>query len=145
MAANNFDFDGYNALIKKAPMGLKLHLGIQLIRDVVSGLEHFDNPLESELRPILSDLKAFHVMYKESAKKAAEKKGNPSERSASIDNSTVPTIGVSDMMAMMVEMQKQMVLMREAQYAQAQTAARSIKEIQDGVLHAEGDPQQKAA
>lgn len=71
--ANSFNFDQYNTLMKNAPVGLKLHLGVQLIKDVVSSLEYFDNPLEIELRPVYVDLKDFHRKYKEAAKAVAER------------------------------------------------------------------------
>lgn len=139
MAANNFNFDSYNGLIKTAPTGLRLHLGIQLIRDVVSSLEHFDNPLEAELRPILHDLKTFHQMYKDRAAEIKAKKENESERTASIDNSTVPTTGVQDMMKMMQEQQKLIAALLAGNNVAAHNAQQSVEQIQNGVLHQQGD------
>ncbi len=77
--ANNFNFDSYNAIMKTANTGLKLHLGVQLIKDVLGALEHFDNPLEVELRPTYVDLKEFQRLYKEAGKKAAEARTNDAE------------------------------------------------------------------
>lgn len=135
---NSFNFDAYNSLIKNAPTGLKLHLGVQLIKDVVSSLEYFDNPLESELRPIYMDLKSFHTLYKERAKEAATKRENESERTASIDNRTNPTINNNDMMAIFAEF-KRMLDANNQGTAIPQSAERSIRQIQDGTLHQQGD------
>lgn len=137
--SNNFDFTAYNALMKNVGTGLKLHLGVQLLRDVAQSLDYFDNPLASEIGVIVSDLKAFHAVYKEAAKKVAAARQNPSERSAQIDNSTVPTIGVQDMMKMFAEFQRMQAAMVAGNAAAAQNAATSIDQIGAGELHAQGE------
>lgn len=108
MANNSFNFDKYNKLIKDANLGLKLHLGVQLIKDVVSSLEYFDNPLEAELRPVYIDLKDFHQRYKDEAKKRAAEQANPSERNRKIDDSTVNQPSVAEMMQMFQQFQQMM-------------------------------------
>lgn len=136
---NNFNFDQYNSMMKGVGTGLKLHLAVQLVKDVVSSLEYFDNPLESEVRPVYNDLKAFHSMYKESSKKAQAEKENKNNSSKSIDNSTVPTIGVQDMMKMFQEFTRMQAAAAAGNDLVAHSASQSIKEIQDGVLHTQGD------
>ena len=136
---SNFNFDQYNSLLKSAPVGLKLHLAVQMMKDIVSSLEYFDNPLEAELRPIYVEFKAFHTVYKEKAKAIAEKKANESERTASIDNSTIPQVGVQDMMAMFAEFKRMMDFKSRDELAAAQSAQTSIDQIGNGELHALGD------
>ena len=77
--AQQFNFDSYNSLMKQANTGLKLHFAVSLLKDVVDSLERFDNPLLTEVEPILTELKVFHSMYKASAKKAAEARTNDKE------------------------------------------------------------------
>ncbi len=139
MATNQFNFDSYNSLMKTAPTGLKLHLGVQLVKEVMSSLEHFDNPLEAELRVVYHDLKEFHKTYKEAAKVASAKRANESERSASIDNSTVPQLGVNDMMKMFQEFARMQAAIVAGNQVAAQNADTSINQIQSGVLHQQGD------
>jgi hypothetical protein len=142
---NNFNFDQYNTMMKGVGTGLKLHLAVQMIKDVVSSLEYFDNPLESEVRPIYNDLKAFHSMYKESSKKAQAAKEDKNNSSASIDNSTVPTIGVADMMKMFAEFTRMQAAAAQGNSLVEHSASESIKEIQNGALHTQGDAVQQAA
>ena len=137
--SNNFNFDQYNSMMKGVGTGLKLHLAVQLVKDVVSSLEYFDNPLESEVRPVYNDLKAFHSMYKESSKKAQAEKAEKNNSSKAIDNSTIPTIGVQDMMAMFAQFQAMQAAQKAGNIIAAQNAEKSIGQIQDGVLHVQGD------
>ena len=137
--SNNFNFDQYNTMMKGVGTGLKLHLAVQLVKDVVSSLEYFDNPLESEVRPVYNDLKAFHSMYKESSKKAQAEKAEKNNSSKAIDNSTIPTIGVQDMMAMFAQFQAMQAAQAAGNIVAAQNAEKSIGQIQDGVLHVQGD------
>jgi hypothetical protein len=141
---NQFNFEKYNELMKDANLGLKLHLGVQLIKDTVSSLEFFDNPLEAELRPVYIDLKKFHALYKDEAKARAAKAENESERTAGIDNSTLPQTGVADMQAMFVQLQRMLAAQAAGNNAVAVTAEEGIKELQNGVLH-NVDTEQKAA
>jgi hypothetical protein len=138
-SSNNFNFDQYNTMMKGVGTGLKLHLAVQLVKDVVSSLEYFDNPLESEVRPVYNDLKAFHGLYKESSKAAQAAKAEKNNSSAAIDNSTVPQIGVQDMMRMFQEFTRMQAAAAAGNAMVEQSAQRSITEIQDGALHTQGD------
>ena len=75
MAQNNFDFDSYNKSIKTAGTGLKLFLAVGLMRDVLSTLERFDNPLEDDCRSVVMELKKFRADYQQAAKDRADKTG----------------------------------------------------------------------
>jgi len=141
---NNFDFVEYNALMKNVGTGLKLHLGVQLLRDVAQSLDYFDNPLASEIGVIVSDLKDFHATYKAASKKiAAEREAKSGSKE--IDNSSVPVLGMADMMAQMQEFTKMMAAMKAGNFIQAANAQTSINQIGDGELHAQGDKLQDAA
>lgn len=129
---SQFDFNAYNAAIKGANTGLKLHLGIQLIQSVVGSLEYFNNPLESELRPIYTELKKFRETYKERSAELAKKRENESERNANIDNAGLPQVGVAQMMQMMEQFQRMLAAQKAGDNAVATTAEESIKEIQEG-------------
>lgn len=136
---NSFNFDQYNNMMKGVGTGLKLHLAVQLIKDVVGSLEYFDNPLESEVRPIYNDLKSFHSLYKESSKKAQAEKAEKNNSSKAIDNSTIPTLGQADMLAMFAQFQKMQAALAQGHMVAAQVADTSIQQIGDGVLHQQGD------
>lgn len=136
---NNFNFDQYNSMMKGVGTGLKLHLAVQLVKDVVSSLEYFDNPLESEVRPVYNDLKAFHSMYKESSKKAQAERAEKNNSSKGIDNSTIPTLGQADMLAMFAQFQKMQAALAQGNMVAAQNANTSTQQIGDGVLHQQGD------
>lgn len=136
---NSFNFDQYNNMMKGVGTGLKLHLAVQLIKDVVGSLEYFDNPLESEVRPIYNDLKSFHSLYKESSKKAQAEKAEKNNSSKGIDNSTIPTLGQADMLAMLAQFQAMQAALAQGNMVAAQVADTSIQQIGDGVLHQQGD------
>lgn len=136
---NNFNFDQYNNMMKGVGTGLKLHLAVQLIKDVVGSLEYFDNPLESEVRPIYNELKSFHSLYKESSKKAQAEKAEKNNSSKGIDNSTIPTLGQADMLAMFAQFQAMQAALAQGNMVAAQVADTSIQQIGDGVLHQQGD------
>lgn len=136
---NSFNFDAYNSMMKGVGTGLKLHLAVQLVKDVVGSLEYFDNPLESEVRPIYNDLKTFHNMYKEASKKAQAEKEEKNNASKSIDNSTVPTIGVQDMLKMFTEFTRMQAAAAAGNEVAAHNAAESVKQIGNGELHQQGD------
>jgi hypothetical protein len=108
---NQFDFTQYNLVMKSASVGLKLHLAVQMVKEVYTSLDYFDNPLSEEIHPILTDLKAFHSMYKERAKAEQAKRENPSERNADIDNANVKQSEMA-MMKMMMEMQQEIIKLR---------------------------------
>lgn len=136
---NSFNFDQYNNMMKGVGTGLKLHLAVQLIKDVVGSLEYFDNPLESEVRPIYNDLKSFHSLYKESSKKAQAEKAEKNNSSKGIDNSTIPALGQADMLAMFAQFQAMQAALAQGNMVAAQVADTSIQQIGDGVLHQQGD------
>lgn len=136
---NNFNFDQYNSMMKGVGTGLKLHLAVQLVKDVVSSLEYFDNPLESEVRPVYNDLKAFHTLYKEASKKAQAERAEKNNSSAAIDNSTIPTLGQADMLRMFQEFTRMQAAAASGNALVEQAAQRSIDEIGDGALHTQGD------
>ncbi len=136
---NSFNFDQYNNMMKGVGTGLKLHLAVQLIKDVVGSLEYFDNPLESEVRPIYNELKSFHSLYKESSKKAQAEKAEKNNSTKGIDNSTIPTLGQADMLAMLAQFQAMQAALAQGNMVAAQVADTSIQQIGDGVLHQQGD------
>ncbi len=117
---------------------------MQLLKDVVSSLEYFDNPLESEVRPIYNDLKAFHTMYKDASKKAQEEKAEKNNASKSIDNSTVPTLGQMDAQALNQLFQMMIAAQKEGNFVKAANAETSMEQVKDGVLHTQGDAQKAA-
>jgi hypothetical protein len=141
---NSFNFDQYNSMMKGVGTGLKLHLAVQLVKDVVSSLEYFDNPLESEVRPVYNDLKAFHGLYKESSKKAQAEKEEKNNASKSIDNSTIPVLGQLDAKVLNQLFQQMIAAQASGNLVTAQNAETSITQVQDGVLHQQGDAQQAA-
>lgn len=141
---NNFNFDQYNSMMKGVGTGLKLHLAVQLVKDVVSSLEYFDNPLESEVRPVYNDLKAFHGLYKESSKKAQAEKAEKNNSSKGIDNSTIPVLGQLDAKVLNQLFQNMIAAQAAGNLGAAQNAETSIEQVQDGVLHQQGDAQAAA-
>lgn len=72
---NQFDFTTYNKLMDNAGAGLKLHLAVQLLRSIAGTFEHFNNPLEDDVRNCLVDLKEVQVKAKAEAAARAEKTG----------------------------------------------------------------------
>ena len=72
---NSFDFNAFNGLTGRVPTGMKVFLALQLLKDAVVSLERFENPLESDLRGIVTDLKDFRTSYKADSAARAEKKG----------------------------------------------------------------------
>ncbi len=104
MASNSFDFDKYNKLMKGANTGLKLHLSIQLLKDVVGALEHFNNPLEVEVRPIYNDLREFQVMYKDAAKKIVNARTNDAEAEKAGGRTQIDLDALNKMQAQIAEL-----------------------------------------
>lgn len=136
---NSFNFDQYNSMMKGVGTGLKLHLAVQLVKDVVSSLEYFDNPLESEVRPVYNDLKAFHTIYKETSKKAQAEKAEKNNSSAGIDNSTIPVLGNLDTKVLNQLFQAMVAAQKDGNLVAAQNAETSMGQVKDGVLHTQGD------
>lgn len=64
---NQFDFKAYNAIVRGAGSGLKLHLAIQMLRDVDYVMYKFDNPLQGDLGACVSELKEIQVKAKAQA------------------------------------------------------------------------------
>jgi hypothetical protein len=73
---NQFDFKAYNAIISGAGSGLKLHLAIQMLRDVDYVMYKFDNPLQADLGGCVNELKEIQVKAK---KQAADRKKDHAE------------------------------------------------------------------
>jgi len=136
---NSFNFDQYNNMMKGVGTGLKLHLAVQLIKDVVGSLEYFDNPLESEVRPIYNDLKSFHSLYKESSKKAQAEKAEKNNSSRAIDNSTVPVLGQLDAKVLNDLFQQMIAAQAAGNLAAAHNAEASMDQVKNGVLHQQGE------
>jgi len=67
---NTFDFKAFNAMVREAGSGLKLHLALGLLKDVEYHMYCFDNPLHMDLRGTINGL----VEIKEKGKvQAAER------------------------------------------------------------------------
>ncbi len=69
---NQFDFKAYNTLVNSAGSGLKLHLAIQMLRDVDYVMYKFDNPLQADLGAVVSELKEIQVKAKAQAAERAK-------------------------------------------------------------------------
>ena len=67
---NTFDFKAFNAIVKEAGSGLKLHLALGLLKDVDYVMYRYDNPLGMDLKGVIIGL----VEIKEKGKaQAAER------------------------------------------------------------------------
>jgi hypothetical protein len=84
MATNNFDFEKYNEVMKNANSGLKLYLAEQLLLDVQSTFVRFKNPLQSDMRDVVSELADVRTKNKKMAEAAQR------TTSGEIDNANVP-------------------------------------------------------
>lgn len=65
--ATQFDFDTFNNATKGAGQGLKLHLAIQMLKDVDYSMYRYDNPLQSTLSGIINELKEVQIASKAQA------------------------------------------------------------------------------
>lgn len=75
-----FDFDAFNGLTKNQPVGTRLFLIEQLIRDVKTAYDDNDNPNFEASRKLLRDIKELRVAHK------AQVAQYLSERDAYADN-----------------------------------------------------------
>jgi hypothetical protein len=82
MAANDFDFKAYNAILKDAGAGLKLALAEGLLKDALRTLENFNNPLADDAQMIFNDVKVFRVKYKAAAAARNAKAESPAPMDA---------------------------------------------------------------
>ena len=67
MAINQFDFKTLNAVLNGAGSGLKLHLAIQMLKDVDYVMYRYDNPLQATLGGIINELKELQIQSKAQA------------------------------------------------------------------------------
>jgi hypothetical protein len=75
-----FDFDTFNGLVKNQPVGTRLFLAEQLIRDIKTSYDDNDNPNFDAARKLLRDVKELRVAHK------AQVAQYLSERDAYADN-----------------------------------------------------------
>jgi hypothetical protein len=75
-----FDFDAFNGLVKNQPVGTRLFLAEQLIRDIKTSYDDNDNPNFDSARKLLRDVKELRVAHK------AQVAQYLSERDAYADN-----------------------------------------------------------
>jgi hypothetical protein len=59
-----FDFDAFNGLTKNQPVGTRLFLIEQLIRDVKTAYDDNDNPNFEASRKLLRDIKELRTAHK---------------------------------------------------------------------------------
>lgn len=59
-----FDFDAFNALVKNQPVGTRLFLVEQLIRDIKTSYDDNDNPNFESSRKLLRDIKELRIAHK---------------------------------------------------------------------------------
>jgi len=67
MATNQFDFKAFNAATNGAGSGLKLHLALQMLKDVDYAFYRYDNPLQATLGGIINELKELQIQSKAQA------------------------------------------------------------------------------
>lgn len=68
---NQFDFKAFNALTSSAGSGLKLHLALQMLKDVDYTMYRYQNPLQTDLRALINELIGVQIKAKA---QAAERK-----------------------------------------------------------------------
>jgi hypothetical protein len=59
-----FDFDTFNGLVKNQPVGTRLFLAEQLIRDIKTSYDDNDNPNFEASRKLLRDIKELRTAHK---------------------------------------------------------------------------------
>lgn len=67
---SDFDFDAYNAVMRKANAGLKLFLVTQLLGDVAASAVRYQSPIAKELVNSLDEVSALREEWKAIAAKA---------------------------------------------------------------------------
>lgn len=61
---STFDFQAFNALMKSANSGLRLHLAEQMLKDVQVTMLRFKSPLLSDMTDIVDELEALREANK---------------------------------------------------------------------------------
>jgi len=84
-----FDFDSFNGLVKGQPVGTRLFLAEQLIRDIKTSYDDNDNPNFDSARKLLRDVKELRIAHK------AQVAQYLSERDAYADNRGRPEMEVT--------------------------------------------------
>jgi hypothetical protein len=64
-----FEFTTFNALMDGAGAGLKTHLALGMLNDVLFMLHRYKNPLEKDLSDIVDELDSFKAAMKAAAVK----------------------------------------------------------------------------
>ena len=64
-----FDFIAFNALMNGAGSGLKTHLALGMLNDVLFMLHRYKNPLQKDLSDIVDELDSFKAAMKAAAAK----------------------------------------------------------------------------
>ena len=64
-----FDFIDFNTLMDGAGSGLKTHLALGMLNDVLFMLHRYKNPLEKDLLDIIDELDSFKAAMKAAAAK----------------------------------------------------------------------------
>ena len=72
---NQFDFKAYNELVRNAGSGLKLHLAIQMLKDVDYVMYRYENPLSADVKGCINDL----IIVKDTMKKQAAERAAKTE------------------------------------------------------------------
>jgi len=62
---NDFDFNSFNALTERKPVGLQIYLAQQLLSNALWSMEKYDNPRQTEVRSALNDIKALRSLMKD--------------------------------------------------------------------------------
>ena len=74
-ARPNFEWSQFTALTENVNPGLALHLVNQILdRKVALALHQYDNPLESRVVAIISELKEIHAQIKRESKERFERR-----------------------------------------------------------------------
>jgi len=64
---SNFDFDAFNALTQRKPVGLQIFLAQSLLSNALWSMENYDNPRQVEVRDALNAIKALRAQLKADA------------------------------------------------------------------------------
>lgn len=81
MPDKTFNFKAYNLLLEQnCGIGLKLHLAIQMLKDVDRGFQYFNNELQPTLNKLVTNLVTLQRDNKQLAKDVALRKQQEKER-----------------------------------------------------------------
>ena len=83
MVRSDFDFEAYNAVMRKANAGLKLFLVTQLLGDVAASAVRYQSPLAKDLMQSLEEVSSLREEWKAIAQKA--------DRSTPVSRPSAPT------------------------------------------------------